>query len=193
MLLDAVRKLFALPAPPAPEGATDEAVTSARAPEVDPVHLAACALLLEIAWADGEFSAEERAHLEMVLERHFDLPAEAGHRLLELADVERREAIDQYGFTSVVKRNYDLGQKMVLAEVMWGLVLADGQIAEHEQYLTRKIANLLDLKPGFLASARKAVMERGGAPPEAGSGPATDAVGPADPHEHQGSGRPRED
>jgi uncharacterized tellurite resistance protein B-like protein len=38
---------------------------------------------------------------------------------------------------------------------MWGLVLADGVVAEHEQYLTRKIANLLDLKPGYLSEAKK--------------------------------------
>jgi uncharacterized tellurite resistance protein B-like protein len=48
---------------------------------------------------------------------------------------------------------------MVLAEVMWGLVLADGQVSEHEQYLARKISNLLDLAPAYLSSA-KAAAER---------------------------------
>jgi uncharacterized tellurite resistance protein B-like protein len=33
-------------------------------------------------------------------------------------------------------------------------VLADGQIAEHEHYLTRKIANLLELEPGYLSAAK---------------------------------------
>ena len=31
---------------------------------------------------------------------------------------------------------------------------ADGQIAEHEHYLTRKIANLLELEPGYLSTAK---------------------------------------
>ncbi len=126
-----------------------------RPPKPDPVHLAACALLLEVAYADGEFTDDERAHLEDVLARHFQLPESAGKRLIEAAEEERRSAIDHYSFTSVLKANYDLGQKMVLAEVMWGLVLADGTVAEHEQYLTRKIANLLDLKPGYLSAAKK--------------------------------------
>jgi uncharacterized tellurite resistance protein B-like protein len=43
---------------------------------------------------------------------------------------------------------------------MWGLVLADGTIAEHESYMTRKIANLLDLEPGYLSTAKKAAAER---------------------------------
>jgi uncharacterized tellurite resistance protein B-like protein len=147
MFLDSIKKLF---------GSAAHADERAEAEEVNPVHLAACALLLQVAHADGEFSAEERTHLEGALERHFDLPPEGGRRLLELAEVERREAIDQYRFTSVVKKSYDLGQKMTLAEVMWGLVLADGKISEHEQYLTRKIANLLDLKPGYLSTAKAA-------------------------------------
>jgi uncharacterized tellurite resistance protein B-like protein len=127
---------------------------------VDPVHLAACALLLDIAHADGEFSDEERTHLDEVLARHFGLSPEEGHHLLELAEQERREAIDHFKFTSVLKKNYDLGQKMVLAEVIWGLVLSDGEVANHEHYLARKIGNLLDLEPAYLSSAKKTAAER---------------------------------
>src|SRR5262245_12186143 len=105
---------------------------------VDPVHLAACALLLDIAYADGEFTAPEKKHLEEVLSRHVGLTPEAGQQLLALADAERAGSVDHFQFTRVLQSNYDVGQKMVLAEVMWGLVLADGEIAEHEHYLTRK-------------------------------------------------------
>ena len=145
-MLDAIRSLFTSGSPD-PESRPET-------PATDPVHLAACALLLEVAYADGEFSPEERAHLEQVLERHFALPAESGHRLIELAEKERRSSIDHFQFTRVINERYDLGQKMVLAEVMWGLVLADGQIAEHEHYLARKIANLLELEPGYLSTAK---------------------------------------
>lgn len=147
MLLDSIRTLFS---------GKKENGGAAPAPAADPLHLAACALLLDVAYADGEFSPAERAHLEEVLERHFSLPPESGRRLIELADVERRRSIDHFRFTSVLQQEYDLGQKMLLAEVMWGLVLADGQIAEHEHYLARKIANLLNLEPGYLSAAKSA-------------------------------------
>lgn len=157
MLLDSIRALFgARPAGPADAG---EAAPAA-APAVDPLHLAACALLLEVAHADGEFSAAEREHLEEVLERHFSLPPESGRTLLRLAEEERRGSVDHFRFTSVLQEGYDTGQKMVLAEIMWGVVLADGQVAEHEHYLTRKISNLLGLAPGYL-SAAKAAAARG--------------------------------
>ena len=119
------------------------------------LHLAACALLLELAYADEEFSAVERAHIEAVLRRHFDLAEEEAQELMALAEAERASAIDYYQFTNLIRTSYDLGQKTLLAEVMWGLILADGQIARHEAYLLRKIANLLDLEPGYLSAARK--------------------------------------
>ncbi|HEU4632003.1 MAG TPA: TerB family tellurite resistance protein [Gemmatimonadaceae bacterium] len=170
-MLDAIRALLTgqPAARPTHPSAVEGAPGAPGAP--DPVHLAACALLLDVAHADGEFSAAERAHLERVLARHFGLAPEEGERLLALAEEARRGAVDHYQFTSVLQRDYDTGQKMVLAEVMWGLALADGQIAEHEHYLTRKIANLLDLEPGYLSSA-KAAAERRAPPPAERTGDA---------------------
>lgn len=164
MLLDRIRALFrgeegdareeiGGEAPGAGEAAGEESAA------VDPLHLAACALLLEVAYADGEFSDAERSHLEEVLERHFNLPAASGRRVLELAEREMKQSVDQYRFTSLLQDSYDTGQKMVLAEIMWGLVLADGEIAEHEHYLTRKISNLLGLSPGYLSAAKAAASK----------------------------------
>ena len=147
MLLESIKRLF---------GDTQAATPQAAQPSINPLHLAACVLLLDIAHADGEFSDAERLHIEAVLERHFGLPADSGRALMELADKERRGAVDHFKFTSQLRSSYDTGQKMVLAEIMWGIVLADGQIAEHEHYLTRKISNLLELEPGYLSAAKDA-------------------------------------
>lgn len=152
-MLDALRALFT------GQGPASTPVAGST-PEVDPLHVAACALLLEVAWADGEFSVAERTHLEDVLARHFNLAPEEGSRLLAVADEARRNSVDHYRFTSVLKKSYDTGQKMVMAEVIWGLALADGEIAEHEHYLTRKIANLLDLEPGYLSAAKAAAATK---------------------------------
>ena len=154
MLLDTIRSLFATKtkdqlAPGAPD-----------APTVDPLHLAACVLLVDIAYADGEFTANERAHLESVLIRHFNLAPDDGAKLVAAAEHERTTAVDHFQFTRQLQTSYDLGQKMVLAEVMWGLVLADGQVAEHEHYLARKIANLLNLEPGYLSQAKASAAQQ---------------------------------
>jgi uncharacterized tellurite resistance protein B-like protein len=120
------------------------------------VQLAACALLLELAHADDEFSPQERQHIEGALCRHFGLDEPAARELITLAEAERIQAVDHFQFTRLIAEHYDLGQKMVLAEVMWGVILADGRIGDHEAYLVRKLAKLLELPPAYLAQARQA-------------------------------------
>lgn len=119
------------------------------------IHVAACALLLELAYADDDFSDSERHHLESTIGRHFNLDEDTTRNLIELADAERVRAVDLFQFTSLIAREYDEAQKMVLLEAMWGLVFADGIVAKHEQSLMRRVSKLLDVRPGFLAEARK--------------------------------------
>lgn len=136
--------------------------------DVQPTHsrkdirLAACALLLELAHADDTFGEAERQHLESAVRRQFGLDAPEAERLLELAEEERSQAVDLWQFTNLIAESYSVGQKMVLAEIMWGVVYADGELAGKEDYLMRKICNLLRLEPGYLAEARKRVEESSG-------------------------------
>ena len=135
--------------------------SSAR-PEAEPVggprrvQLAACALLLELAHADGEFSAAEQEHIERTLVRHFGLDEATTQELLRLAEAERAQSLDHFQFTRLLAAEYDLRQKMALAEVMWGVILADGKLSDHETHLVRKLASLMQLEPAYLAQARRA-------------------------------------
>ncbi len=130
--------------------------------ETDPVdaRVAACALLLELAYADDDFSEAERRHLEGCIRRQFGIDEERAARLIELASREQKESVDLYQFTRLIDREFSLGQKMVLAEAMWGLAYADGALASREDYLLRKISNLLHLEPGYLSEARDRVVDR---------------------------------
>jgi uncharacterized tellurite resistance protein B-like protein len=119
------------------------------------VQLAACALLLELAHADDEVSPEERRHIESTLQRHFGLDEASGAELLRLAEAARAESLDHFQFTRLVAAEYSLAQKMVLAEVMWGVILADGRLTDHETHLVRKMASLMQLEPAYLAEARR--------------------------------------
>lgn len=126
----------------------------------DPLHVAACALLLELAHADDQFTDAERDHIHAVLMRHFAMDFDTAQRLMALADRQRRESVDIFQFANLVRTSYDTGQKTLLAEIMWGLILTDGEIARHESYILRKIANLLDLEPGYLSQAKAAAAAK---------------------------------
>lgn len=124
-------------------------------PAEEALRLAACALLLEVAHADEYFSAGERSHLRGLVRRHFGLKRDAADELIALAEDERRDSVDLWGFTNLINAHYSTGQKMVLVEAMWGIVLADGELASREDYLMRKISHLIGLKSGYLAEARR--------------------------------------
>lgn len=123
------------------------------------LRLAACALLLELAYADDDFSEQERSHLGYAIQRQFGLDHDQATQLVTLAEEQRSQSVDLWSFTNLIAENYSLGQKMVLAEAMWGLVFSDGDLASRESYLMRKISGLLRLEPGYLAEARKRVEE----------------------------------
>ncbi len=153
-MLDAIRSFVTRrilpaesPAPSAPAGPSG-------------VQLAACALLLELAHADGSMSPSEQAHIERAVQQHFGLDDDTARELIELAEAERRQSIDHYQFTRLIAGEYDLRQKMLLAEHMWGVILADGELATHEAWLVRKLAHMLQIDPGYLSEARRAAAEK---------------------------------
>lgn len=156
-MLDALKSFFNRHALPQP---STEAGTAAASP----LQIFAAALLLEMAHADGTFSADERTHIEAALGRHFDLSEERVRELIALAEAERREAIDLHQFTSLIARHYDEGQRLLLAELLWRVVMADGQLSKHEDYLSQKLSRLLDLRPGYLAEARRRAAPADGPP-----------------------------
>jgi uncharacterized tellurite resistance protein B-like protein len=151
-MLDALKSLFGRSTPEVPATPQDQSRH---------LQVAACALLLELAHADREFSPAEQQHIEEVAMRHFDLDAGSARQLMVVADEARRESVDLHQFTNLVVQHYDEGQRMVLAELMWRVIHADGQLAEQESQLARKVAHLLDLQPGYLAEARRRVERPG--------------------------------
>ena len=150
-MLDGIRAFFQdrMTAPEATDDDPSEAKTHPS------LQVAACALLLELAHADDEFADAERAHLENAVQRHFGLDTDTAQQLIDFADAERRRGADLHQFTRLITDNYDMAQKMVLLETMWGLVYADGMVAQHETYLMRKLSHLLDVKPAYLSEAKK--------------------------------------
>ena len=126
--------------------------------------LAACAILLELAHSDDDFTEPERAHLRSAVRSQFGLDAVQSEELLTLAEKERAEAVDLWQFTSLIREHYSKGQKMVLVEIMWGIVYADGELVAREEQLMRKLCNLLDIGPGYLAQIRKRAEDGGASP-----------------------------
>ena len=125
-------------------------------PEAEPAsankdpRIAACALLLELAQADAESTDDVRQHLQSTVRSQFGLGEAGAEELLNLAEEARAAAVGLWQFTNLLTEIYSTGQKMVLAEIMRGLVHLDGAVTANEDYVMRKVFNLLRLEPGWV-------------------------------------------
>ena len=125
-------------------------------PRPDPVTVAACALLLEIAHADDVFLPEERERIARHIREEMHVSEDQLQEIFRLAEEERRESVDLYHFTQLLRENLSRDQRLRLIEAIWGVVYSDGSLSEVEGHLARRIAELL----GFQHPEVQEVKER---------------------------------
>lgn len=109
----------------------------------DDHRLAAAALLVHVISVDGSIDDSEKVKMRSVLQHHFDLNSAQTDELLEEARKRDLEAVDLYGFTSVLKRKLDEAGRMHIVEMMWEMVYADGIVHEFEDNTVWRTAELL--------------------------------------------------
>jgi uncharacterized tellurite resistance protein B-like protein len=116
----------------------------------DEVRIAAAALLFHVVAVDGVVSPEERALLNELLRRRFDLDSGETEDLVKAAQAADADAVDLYHFTSVLKQRLDAADRERIIAMMWQLVYADGTVHEFEDNVVWRVAELL----GVSAQAR---------------------------------------
>lgn len=119
--------------------------TSDHALTADEAQVAAVALMCHVMGSDGVIEDEERATLRRIVEARFGLDAEATEALIAEAQASDQEAIDLYGFTSILKRHLEREDRLSLIRAIWELVYADGGVHELEDNLVWRIADLLGI------------------------------------------------
>ena len=131
-------------------------------PEIGPdgVLLATCALLIEMAAADGDFSALERETILKILRNDHELGEAAAAELLELAEAERQRSVDLWSFTNRLNRALDRDAKLAVIRNVWEVVYADKRLDGYEDYLVHKLAELLNLPHELLIAAKLEVLKR---------------------------------
>jgi len=105
--------------------------------------LAAAALLAEVVMADHDLADTERDALLLAIRNRFDLNDSQAAELMALAKEEARQATDLHQFTSQINQAFSDEQKKWLIEELWRMAYADQTLHRHEEYLVRKVADLL--------------------------------------------------
>jgi uncharacterized tellurite resistance protein B-like protein len=126
----------------------------------DKVAIATCALLLEMAHTDEEFSEIEETEIESIMKTEFGLSQEKIEEIIQLSSEERRESLDLWQFTNLINENYSKQQKIQVIEMIWRVVYADGTVDKYEEYLVRKLSFLLNLDHKEMIDAKLRVKYR---------------------------------
>ena len=122
------------------------------------LQIATCALLLEMAHADDEYTPGEAAHIADLMQQRFGLSPEAFEQIHDCAEQRRRKQIDMWGFTRTLKAHFSAGQKLRIMEMLWSVIYADDTLADYEDHLVHTLAKLLDIDHRDMIAAKVKVL-----------------------------------
>lgn len=126
----------------------------------DQLHLAAAALLIEIAASDENFCEDELKALQQILKTRMGISQSDIDCIIKEASAEQRDATSLHQFTSLLNQNYNPIQKRDLVQYMWLIAYADGDLDKYEEYMIRKIADLIHLSHSdFILAKTRAKQE----------------------------------
>ncbi|MFQ5470986.1 MAG: TerB family tellurite resistance protein [Gammaproteobacteria bacterium] len=123
------------------------------------IELATAALLVEMTRADYHVSAKERESVDRALSEVFGLSDRETVELVKLAEQEVREAASLYPFTSLIDKHFSQSEKIHVVEMLWRVAFSDGHKDKYEEYLVRKISDLLHVSHKDFIKARHLVEE----------------------------------
>jgi len=127
------------------EKTSDENISAVEQPTGHDIRVATCALFLEMAHIDGEFSEEEQGSILSILKERYELSAEHAALMIAAAGEELKRSLDYWQFASLINRNYSEEEKVEIIEMAWRIVYVDGRLDEHEDYLMHKLSKLLHI------------------------------------------------
>ena len=123
------------------------------------IRVATCALFVEIARIDEEFSDAEMDAILTILKEKYGLSREHADALIAEAEKELDNSVDLWQFARLINENYTNEEKIEIIETLWQIVYVDGKMDAHEHYLMGKLQNLLRLTHDQLITAKLKILK----------------------------------
>ena len=100
-------------------------------------------LLIEVINSDNKFDDRERDKLLEILSSKLDIHKEELDNFTELAQKKSEDSTSLYEFTREINDQYEYEEKVSLINDLWGIAYSDGKLDKYEDYVIRKIADLI--------------------------------------------------
>lgn len=154
-MLSVFRKLF--------EGGGEGESAAKPGSSGDRIKTATCVILLEAATADETFSAEERGKIIGALKKRFSMTDAEAEELIASSIAERKDATDLWHFTNVINRSLSNEEKYEIMELVWEVIYSDGTLDQLENYIARKLLNMLNIDHSKFIELKLRAKSRAGA------------------------------
>jgi uncharacterized tellurite resistance protein B-like protein len=118
------------------------------------VPMAATMLLLEVAWADHDISADELELIRRAVTTLFELPGPLLDDVIARAHADHENETSLYPFTRVLNDALSLEEKTGLVTELWRLAYADDIADKYEEHRIRHIAELLHVPHSQFIAAK---------------------------------------
>lgn len=117
--------------------------------------LALGALLVRVAFADQSYQASEVGQIDRILSKTFDLKPLEAAKLRATCEALERHAPGTPEFARILRDEVPYADRKSLADAMWTVVLADGEVDKSEEDLLSALESALGLSSEDIAAARE--------------------------------------
>ena len=107
------------------------------------INNACAALLIETALADKVFNEEEMISMKQTLNKVYKVDKQDIEELINESKKQVSESTSLYEYTRLINDLCDYEDKIRLISNLWSIAFADKHLDKYEEYLIRKISDLL--------------------------------------------------
>ncbi len=119
-----------------------------------------CGLMIEAAYTDGKIDTSELNKIKLSLTSIFSEDPKEVNLVLEKAEQNKNNSKSLHYYTSFINKNFDDKKKILLIEVLWEIVLSDGEVHDFESNLIRRLAGLLYISDVDSGNAKKRALDK---------------------------------
>ena len=119
-----------------------------------------CGLMIEAAFTDGQIDNNELNKIKLSLINVFSEDPKEVNLVLEKAEKNKNNSKSLHHYTSFINKNFDDKKKILLIEILWEIVLSDGEVHDFESNLIRRLAGLLYISDVDSGNAKKRALDR---------------------------------
>lgn len=107
--------------------------------------VATCAIFIELANIDENFSEAEKIRIVDLMKNSFNLNKEEVDEIIKIANEKIEKSVSVYEFTDIVNKNLSMDEKYQIIKNLWLLAFEDNQLDTYENHFIKKISDNLHI------------------------------------------------